>query len=285
MVNKLLSIVCLAAVALPATATPVPERLISADGSLTEIVYALGEQARLVGVDTTSRYPAPVDDLPDVGYSRDLSAEGTLSLAPQAILLTEKAGPPRVLRQIQSAGVKVETFSTAPTLDTVRAKIEGVAALLNKEEEGQALWQQVTTQVAAARQHVSGLEQPLRVLFIFSAEGSTPVVGGRNTSADTMITLAGAVNTAADIEGYKPMTAEAIVAARPEAILTMQRAARHDLGADALFKKPGISLTPAAQSQRLISMDGMYMLGFGPRIGAALKELAHAFYPSRVALK
>ena len=283
MLNKLLLIVCLATTALPVAAAP--ERLISADGSLTEIVYALGEEARLVGVDSTSRYPAPADKLPDVGYSRDLSAEGTLSLAPQAMLITEQAGPPQVLHQIQAAGVRMETFSAAPSLDAVRGKIEGVAALLNKAAEGQALWQQVTTQVETIRQHVSGIEKPLRVLFVFSAEGSSPVVGGRNTGADAMITLAGAINVAADIEGYKPMTAEAIVAARPEAILTMQRHASHDLSADALFKKPGISLTPAAREQRLISMDGMYLLGFGPRIGAALNELAHAFYPARVALK
>lgn len=260
-----------------------PERVISADGSLTEIVYALGEEVRLVGVDSTSRYPASATKLPSIGYMRDLSAEGSLSLAPLAIIATEQSGPPRVLKQIQAAGVKLKKFSAAPTLDAVRAKIEGVAALLDKKVEGEALWQQVSAEIEAARHQVAGIEKPLRVLFIFSAAGNTPVVGGRNTGADTMINLAGAMNVAADIEGYKPMTAEAIIAARPDAILTMTRSADHGLNADELFKKPGLAHTPAAQHARLISMDGMYMLGFGPRIGSAIADLARAFYPTQVA--
>ena len=270
----------LSAAWLPAFAAP--ERVVSADGSLTEIVYALGEEARLVGVDSTSRFPASATELPNIGYMRDLSAEGSLSLAPMAIIATEQSGPPRVLKQIQAAGVKLERFSAVPTLDAVRAKIEGVAALLDKKTEGQALWQQVSAEVEAARQQVAGIEKPLRVLFIFSAAGNTPVVGGRNTGADTMINLAGAMNVAADIEGYKPMTAEAIIASRPDAILTMTRSADHGLSADELFKKPGLAHTPAAQQARLISMDGMYMLGFGPRIGSAIADLVQAFYPTQV---
>jgi len=260
-----------------------PERIISADGSLTEIVYALGEEARLVGVDTTSRYPVAATELPQIGYMRNISAEGSLSLAPNVLIATEQSGPPRVLNQIGQAGVDVAQYTAAPTLEAVRAKIEGVAALLDKKEAGQVLWQQVSAEVELARQRVAHIDKPLRVLFMFSAQGNSPVVGGHNTGADTMITLAGGINVASEIEGYKPMTTEAIVAVRPELILMMKRGGNHTVTTEDVFSKPGLVQTPAARNNRLVAMDGLYLLGFGPRIGQALADLSKAFYPEQVA--
>jgi len=278
--KQILATILMLIVTLPAFAAP--ERIISADGSLTEIVYALGEEARLVGVDTTSRYPVAATELPQIGYMRNISAEGSLSLAPNVLIATEQSGPPRVLNQIGQAGVDVAQYTAAPTLEAVRAKIEGVAALLNKKEAGQALWQQVSEEVERARHRVKRIEKPLRVLFIFSASGNSPVVGGRNTGADTMITLAGGINVASEIEGYKPMTTEAIVAVRPEVILMMQRGGNHTVAPEDVFSKPGLAQTPAARNNRLVAMDGLYLLGFGPRIGKALDDLSKAFYPEHL---
>lgn len=267
--------------ALPVSAAPA--RIISADGSLTEIVYALGEEARLAGVDTTSRYPIATAELPQIGYKRNLSAEGVLSLAPDTLIGTEESGPPQVLNQIKGVGVRVATFTSSPTLDGVRAKIEGVAHLLGTEAAGQALWQQVSTEVEQARQRVRNIVNPVRVLFVFSAADRSPIVGGRNSGADTMITLAGGVNVATGVEGYKPMTPEAIIAARPELILMIASGGNHAVNPDDIFSKPGLAHTPAARDKRLVAMDGMYLLGFGPRIGRAIGDLSRAFYPERVA--
>ena len=80
----------------------IPKRVITIGGSLTEIVYALDSQALLVGSDTTSYYPEAAEELPKVGYQRTLSAEGILSLDPDLVIVTEEAGPPAVLKQLQS---------------------------------------------------------------------------------------------------------------------------------------------------------------------------------------
>ena len=268
------------------TALPIgaaPARIISADGSLTEIVYALGEEARLAGVDTTSRYPIATAELPQIGYKRNLSAEGVLSLAPDTLIGTEESGPPQVLNQIKGVGVHVATFTSAPTLDGVRAKIEGVARLLETDAAGQALWQQVSAEVEQARQRVRNIANPVRVLFVFSAADRSPIVGGRNSGADTMITLAGGVNVATGVDGYKPMTPEAIIAARPALILMIALGGNHAVDPKDIFSKPGLAHTPAARDKRLATMDGMYLLGFGPRIGRAIEDLVRAFYPERVA--
>jgi iron complex transport system substrate-binding protein len=151
-------------------------RVISADGSVTEIIYALGAQDRLIGVDTTSQYPPETRQLANVGYKRQLSAEGVLSLNPTLVLITKDAGPPEVLEQLHAAGTPLRMIPSEPT--------------------------------------VAGLEEK---------EGSD-MSGGRNTAADSMIELAGGSNVMHDaFEGYKPLTAEAMVAAAPDAILLTER--------------------------------------------------------------
>lgn len=107
------------------TATRAP-RLVTISGAITEVVYALGAEAQLVGTDTTSLYPAAAQKTPKVGYLRQLSAEGVLSLKPDAIIATTEAGPPVVLDQLRSAGVKVELVKSEYTWDDVRAKVQPV---------------------------------------------------------------------------------------------------------------------------------------------------------------
>lgn len=256
----------------------VPERIVAAGGSLTEIVYALGEQSRLAGVDTTSNYPEAAKSLPQIGYKRALAAEGILALNPQLVLATEDAGPTKVLEQIAAAGVPLKSFSAAPTLLAVEEKIKGIANLLGKPEAGDALWQQVEQQVVRARANNARVTEPARVLFILSLSDRGPMVGGANTHADSIIKLAGGVNAVTDIEGYKPVSIEAVMAMQPDVILMMQRSEMSGETGD-IFARPGFDQTPAAENRRLVTLDGMLMLGFGPRIGEAIEQLNRAFYP------
>lgn len=263
---------------LQAGATLATERIISADSALTEIVYALGEGERLVGVDTTSRYPADATVLPQVGYKRALAAEGMLSLSPTWLIASQDSGPPIVMEQMRGAGVPVLITSAAPSLAAVEEKISKVAQQLGKEARGQQLWQQVQAEVAAVKARSANVETPLKVLFILSTSGHGLMVGGAGTSADTMLKLAGAENAAAGVEGYKIMTPEAIIAAQPEMVVVM-RGGRTEISADELFADSALALTPAGKSRRFLAMGGAYMLGFGPRIGQALADLNRAFYP------
>lgn len=275
---KLKSTLVALALGLQANAALATERIISADSALTEIVYALGEGKRLVGVDTTSHYPAETEALPKVGYKRALAVEGMLSLSPTQLIVSEDSGPPIVLEQVQGAGVPVMITSAEPTLAAVKAKISRVAEMLGREAMGQELWQQVQAEVDAVKARSAGIETPLKVLFVLSNSGHGLMVGGAGTSADTMLNLAGAENAAAGVQGYRIMTPEAIIAAQPEMVVVMQ-GGRTEIEADDLFDDPALALTPAAKSRRFLAMGGAYMLGFGPRIGQALADLNRAFYP------
>ena len=118
-----------------------------------------------------------------------------------------------------------------------------------------------------------------RVLFVLSLQNGRVIVGGRNSSADAIIGHAGGVNVASEIEGYKPMTDEAILAAAPDVILMMRNSGTRNVTPDELFAMPSFSQTPAARGQRLVQMDGLYLLGFGPRTPLAARDLMAAISP------
>lgn len=195
-------------------------RLVCVGGALTEIIYALGAGGELVGVDTTSRYPATARQLPNVGYARALSAEGVLTLAPTQLIATEDAGPPAVLRQIGQAGVPVTVLPSHHRFEGLLDQVRQVGTLTGRSAAAQQLqqslqaeWLQTQTQISQRR------SPPQRVLFILSHSPSQIMVAGNDTAADAMITLAGADNAVEGIRGYKPLTPEAVIAARPDVIL------------------------------------------------------------------
>lgn len=184
-----------------------------------------------------------------------------------------------MLEQIQGAGVPVLTTSAAPSLAAVEEKIQRIAALLGREAQGRALWKQVQQEVARVQTRSAQVKQPLKVLFILSNTGHGLMVGGAGTSADTMLTLAGAENAGAGVQGYKIMSPEAIIAAQPEMVVVMQ-GGRSEINANELFTNTALAMTPAGKTRNVLAMGGAYMLGFGPRIGQALADLNRAFYPS-----
>jgi iron complex transport system substrate-binding protein len=263
--------VCLALGAPSGSAAP-PARVVAVGGAVTEMVYALGAGTALVGADSTSVHPSEAARLPRVGYMRQLSAEGVLSLRPALVLATAEAGPPAVLEQIRGAGVRLERLHVRHSPDAVRENIRTIAAALGRDAAGDALLQRFDADWRTTRRRVAAMPARPRVLFVM-AHGGAPMVGGRDTAADAMLELAGAVNAASGITGYKPLTAEAALAAAPDVILVTDQALETG-GIDALLQRPGLALTPAGRAKRVATMDAVLLLGFGPRLPQAVDELA-----------
>ncbi|WP_348671008.1 ABC transporter substrate-binding protein [uncultured Paracoccus sp.] len=266
----------------PALADPHPDakRVLAIGGSVTEIVYALGQQDRLIARDTTSSFPAEAQALPDVGYMRALSPEGVLSVQPDLILAEEGAGPPETIAVLEQAGIPFETIPAGIDADGLVGKIEAVADALGVPDAAAG-------PVADMRADLAGLDRAApeggrkKIMFILSLQGGRVMASGTGTEADAIIRLAGAENAIRTFEGYKPLTDEAITAAAPDVILMMNRGeatASHDAADDDLLAMPAISTTPAAASRSVIRMDGLYLLGFGPRTGRAAMELHRAIY-------
>ena len=256
-------------------------RIVSVGGALTEIIYALEAQGELVGVDTTSLYPAVAQQLPQVGYARTLSAEGVLSLAPTQLIATEEAGPQAVLRQVRDAGVPVAVLNANNKFEGLLARVKQVGQITGRTDPAarlaQALQQQWNGALAKVGQRSHA---PVRVLFILAHAPNQVMVGGRETGADAMLAYAGAVNVMGGqggFSGYKPLTPEAVIAARPDLVLVTDQGLKASGGVDGILKLPGLAQTPAGRKHRIVSLEAMLLLGFGPRMPQALSELDAAF--------
>lgn len=262
-------------------ATP-ERRIVSVGGALTETLYALGAQGELVGVDTTSLFPNAARQLPSVGYARALSAEGVLSLRPTLVVATQEAGPPAVLRQIESSRVPLALLDADHRFKGVLARTQRLAELCGRADAGRALvadlqrsWAQVQDQ--AAKRSATG-KPAHRVLFVLSHSMAQVRVSGSGTAADAMLRYAGAVNVLGGIEGYKPLTPEAAIAASPDVILATEQGLQAAGGIDGLLKAPGLAQTPAGRARRVVALDALFLLGFGPRLPQAVAALADVLH-------
>lgn len=272
-VASLVAAVTLAPVALAET----PSRVIAAGGSVAEIIHALGAGDLLIARDTTSSFPPEVETLPDIGYVRALSAENLVAMDPDMIIAEHDAGPPEVLDVLMRTGIPLVMVPQALDPDGVTAKIAAVAGALNLPDKGQALQDSVAAKLDEARAAGAALPAAPRVMFILSMQGGRLLVGGAGSSAEAMITLAGGTNAVTGLDGYKPLTDEAAIAAAPDLILMMDRGGDHAVTLTDIAAHPALRLTPAGAEGRVVTMDGLYLLGFGPRTGDAALELTAHF--------
>jgi iron complex transport system substrate-binding protein len=255
---------------------------VSIGGALTETLYALGAQGDLVGADTTSLFPDAARQLPSVGYARALSAEGVLSLRPTLVVASQEAGPPAVLRQIEAARVPLALLDADHRFEGVVARSQRLAALCGRVEAGRVLaaeltqrWAQTQDQVA---RHAAGGKPAPRVLFVLSHSMTQVRVSGSGTAADAMLRYAGSVNVLAGVDGYKPLTPEAAIAAAPDVILATEQGLQAAGGIDGLLKAPGLAQTPAGRARRVVALEALLLLGFGPRLPQAVATLADTLH-------
>lgn len=116
------------------------DRLVVAGGSLSELIYAMGVGNRVVGVDETTSYPPETAALPHIGYWKQLSSEGILSLHPDSFITWQDAGPQIVLDQLRAQKVNVVTLPRVPaTVEQMYANIRELAQTLRIPEQGEAL--------------------------------------------------------------------------------------------------------------------------------------------------
>jgi iron complex transport system substrate-binding protein len=267
-----------------ALATELPQRWVSAGGALSEWISALGGEQRLVGVDTTSQHPDSLKTLPSIGYQRQLSAEGILSLRPDVLVGTEEMGPPPVLAQIRKAGVRVELFSSKAEIDAVDENLKHLGALLGSQQKAAELADDYRQQLAQLHKQVeqaqAGQQAP-GVLLLVGHAGAKPMIAGQGTAGDWVVRQAGGRNLA-DHQGYKNFSVEALAALNPDVVVFSDRALSGEQALQALIKEnPALATSRAVRDKRLVSLDPTLLVGgLGPRLPATLHELAASFYPA-----
>ena len=255
-------------------------RTVSIGGAITEILYALGLESRLVGVDTTSLYPAAaLHDKPNIGYMRQISAEGVLGLNPTLILAIQGSGPRETMDILETAKVPLVLVPETFTEEGLVEKIKLVGHAMGVDARAECLANAVGADLAQLRALRAKVTKPVRVMFVMSLLNGRAMVAGHKTAADEIIQLAGATNAVDDYDGYKNIGDEAIVAAKPDVVLSIERG-KDSVQAEAVYTHPGFALTPVAANKSFITMDGLYLLGFGPRTAAAARDLSVKLYPA-----
>ena len=260
-------------------------RIVVINGELAEVVYALGLGGNVVAVDATATYPPEAQELPQYGFQFAISAEAVLSFQPTLVLgRVGFAEPVEAIEQIRSAGVPVVMVDFDNSINTPGEKIRTLATVLGVPEAGEELATQVEQEIADASALVADVppEEKPRVLFVLvRAEQGIQLVAGAGTPLDAMLPAAGAINagTEAGVQGYQPLTPEALIAAWPDIMIFQQVGFDSSGGAEGLLEIPGVAETPAGQNQAFFAYDDLALLALGPRTAEILRQMIADFHP------
>ena len=253
-------------------------RIVIAGGSLTEIVYLLGQEKKLVGVDITSKYPLSATKLTSIGYLRNLSAEGILSLSPTLLLAESDIGPPAVLNQLNKTSLETKIISDDLTMAGIKNKIDCIVSILNlKKNNYISVYNDIKDKITKIEKYKSLNEKRnKKVLIVLMMRGTSPIIAGKNTSGHGLISSLGLLNSMSQVDGWKPVSKEEIILSNPDYVIVTNRTFNSFLSSKDFILKTGLNFTNAGEDNNLIIEDGMALLGFGPRtldVGIKISEI------------
>ena len=249
------------------------KRLVSLNGTITEVLFALNVDSELIAVDVTSTYPAATQKITNLGHVRGVTAESILSKKPTHVLAFEDELNPKLKQQLEKAKINVIVFKRDFSVESTKTVITQIGKWVNKETAAKTLIRQIDQDLNAVTQ----LTTSPRVLFVYARGAGTMMVAGDNTQMAKMIHLAGGQNATTGFDDFKPLTAEAVVAANPDIILLFDSGKSSLNDAGGILAIPGINMTIAGKNKAIISMDGQLLSGFGPRVGSAIAQLNSEF--------
>jgi iron complex transport system substrate-binding protein len=253
-----------------------------------ELIYALGAQAHLVGVDYSSTYPPEIKSVTTVGYHRALSAEGILSLKPTIVLHDGNIGPEQVVRQLEQLNVPMKTFQAKDdSLDGLKALLHEMGAYFHKESRADQLIATLDTDMASALARAKTYPTHPRVAVIHFGRASNVflVVAGKGGSGDgaaasQMIEWAGAEQAIPGTGMQRLASPEVLAHANPDIIL-MTEFGYDRLGSLEQAKTlPGVAQTNAARTGRIYRVSEHELTYFNPETGKSVSRLAEMIHQS-----
>ena len=266
-----LALIASALIALAKPSTEIDRRIVTIGGAATEIVFALGAGSSIVATDLSSIYPPQARELPMVGYVRNISPEGVLSMEPDLVIATGALGPPNARQMLERLDIDIIWLPNLSTPEELLSSINRVSKRLSCIEAAEVLIEEVNRSLTQAAANSSKWAQDApTVLFLLEPPGKSTsgMGGGLNSKADTLIRLAGGMNIATRFSGFKPVSAESLISMNPDIILVGQ-SERHGGSPESIQT---MITTPALSKVNAIKEDAVYAvplddLAFGPRLG------------------
>ena len=251
-----------------------PARIVSLVPSVSETLFAVGAEARLVGVTDFCDYPPAARAKPSVGGMINPNLESIVALRPDLVIATTEGNREETFAQLKRLAIPTYLVVAHHVRD-VTDLIARLGALTGREQAARALLNHLERRVSAVVGAVAPLPRP-RVLYVLWPEPL--IVPGREALVTELIRLAGGDSvTDGESDAYPRLSLEAAVAKAPEVILL----ANHGAGTGPIDEERWRRLTslPAIRAGRLRRVDGNLLHRYGPRVADGLAELARAIHP------
>ena len=254
-----------------------PKRVVALNATTVEMIYRLGKQGTIIGTDVTGTYPP--NKIPSVGHWAQLPAEGIIALKPDLVIGTAdnfaagKNGT--VVQQLRSAGVKVLVLPATDTggLDGVKTRLNMLGQVYGVPNAAASLTRSFDTTMKSVQANKP--KNAPKVIFLYAHSPSDASIYGTDGGANELITLAGGRNIA-PFKDTKTLTAEALVAMNPDAIVMLERGLDGVGGVEGLLKMPGVAQTNAGKNKRFYTVDNS-IRWIGPRLPEFALKLARQF--------
>ena len=252
-------------------------RLVTIGGCVTDIVFALDLGGSVVAVDQSSTYPAKAKELPQTGYIRNISAEGIISVFPGHIITTTDIGPPVVVQQLQSSGIKISIFKSPHSFEDIIDLISGISTLLGVVDRGDALIKELSDIKLAIDRIKSSYSYRPNIAFFMNPSAGSYNAAGSNTRADYLIKFIGGNNVFSDdFNKYRKVSRESILIKNPDIILIGSTVGMNGLDLQSVFhSKREFSILKSVKNNNVFNVDMGKHLGFGTGFAESSLDLIH----------
>jgi iron complex transport system substrate-binding protein len=253
-----------------------PARIVSLAPSLTEAVYALGLQDRLVGDTDFCDYPSEAQKKPKVGGGINPNLEVIASLHPDLVLVTKSFNRLDTVRALDNLGIP--SYSTDPhTVDEIISSTEKLADVLGAPDAGKSLADDLQRRLATLQAKIALLPQT-RVLFVVWMQPLMSV--GKSTFVADALRKAGADSIVESGQDWPQMDLEEVVHLQPDYLVFAESHSNSGTSDfDSLSVTPGWRLLDAVHNHR-IAVVSEAVIRPAPRIVSVIESLARQLHPA-----
>ncbi|MFZ6027226.1 MAG: ABC transporter substrate-binding protein [Chloroflexota bacterium] len=255
------------------------QKIVSLAPSNTEILFAIGAGAQVIGRDMFSDYPEAAKAVADIGGSfGDLNVEAIVALEPD-LVLAANINTPEQVKALQDVGLTVFSLPNPVTLEEMYANLRTVAQLTGRTGEAEALIDDLKARVAAVTEKVAPLSYAPTVFYELDAtDPNAPYTSGPGTFVDTLITMAGGINVAGALDTqWATISTEKLVEMNPEIIILGD--SNYGTTAEMVAARAGWEAIAAVENGNIFPFDDNLTSRPGPRLVDALEMLAKLLHP------
>ena len=254
----------------------VPQRIVSHVPSITETIFALGLAEKVVGVSDYCDYPKEAGVKPSIGDYFNPSIESIVELDPDLVLTD---GHSESIKQLDSLGITYMVIDPKD-IDGIFKDIELLGKITGTEKEAEKLIKDMQERISHVIAQVEDALRPKVFYIIDATDLNNPWTAGPGSLIDSLITMAGGENIAAEAQGaWVQFSLEAVVASDPEIVILPVKHGTAFTPPEALAEHPAWGQTIAVKESSIFTIDDDLVSRYGPRIVLGLEEMARIIHP------